>query len=159
MQKQPFFCIGSNVEKHPEILKSIIDEGHTIGNHTYNHLKGWKHKTKDYLVDVELAQKAINKISLSNSKLFRPPYGKFKTKQAKQLQKSDYKIVMWDVLSFDWDVAVSQKECLDNIINSTNEGSIIVMHDSLKAEQNLKYVIPKVLEYYSEKGFEFKALT
>lgn len=157
--KATFFCIGSNVEKHPEILKSIIDEGHTIGNHTYNHLKGWKHKTKDYLVDVELAQKAINKISLSNSKLFRPPYGKFKTKQAKQLQKSDYKIVMWDVLSFDWDVAVSQKECLDNIINSANEGSIIVMHDSLKAEQNLKYVIPKVLEYYSEKGFEFKALT
>ena len=84
------------------------------------------------------AKKAINKISLSNSKLFRPPYGKFKTKQAKQLQKSDYKIVMWDVLSFDWDVAVSQKECLDNIINSANEGSIIVMHDSLKAEQNLK---------------------
>ena len=70
MQKQPFFCVGSNTEKYPEILKAIIDEGHTIGNHTYNHLKGWKHKTKDYLVDVELAQKAINKISLSNSKLY-----------------------------------------------------------------------------------------
>ena len=172
--KATFFCIGSNVEKYPEILKAILVEGHTIGNHTYNHLKGWKHKTNDYLVDVEKAQEIIDlsksqretechtelvETSKINNKLFRPPYGKFKTKQAKQLQKLDFKIIMWDVLSFDWDVTVTQEECLDNITNSAKEGSIIVMHDSLKAEQNLKYVIPKVLEYYSEKGFEFKALT
>ena len=151
--KATFFCIGSNAEKYPEILKAIIDDGHTIGNHTYNHLKGWKHKTKDYLKDVKKSETPID------SNLFRPPYGKLKNKQAKQLQQLGYKIIMWDVLSFDWDVTVSQEECFDNIINSVKEGSIIVMHDSLKAERNLRYVLPKVLEYYSKKGFEFKKLS
>lgn len=183
--KATFFCIGSNVEKHPEIFKSIIENGHSIGNHTHNHLKGWKHKTKGYIEDVKKAQHILDKFHTStrfdstqrtkltgtvneNSEivnlkssiknLFRPPYGKFKTKQAKELQKLGYDIVMWDVLSFDWDASVSEEECSNNILNSTKNGSIIVLHDSLKAERNLKYVLPKVLEYYSHKGLNFKAL-
>ncbi|TCK67599.1 peptidoglycan/xylan/chitin deacetylase (PgdA/CDA1 family) [Winogradskyella wandonensis] len=165
--KATFFCIGANIEKHPDIFESITAESHAIGNHTYNHLKGWKHKTKDYILDALKCEAVMSKQSSSTalsvieegkSKLFRPPYGKFKTKQAKQLQKLGYKIVMWDVLSFDWDVKVSEQECLNNIINSAKNGSIIVMHDSVKASRNLKAVLPKVLEYYSERGFEFKAL-
>ena len=159
--KATFFCIGSNIEKYPEIFKAIVKEGHAIGNHTYNHLKGWKYKTKDYLADVDMCKQIIDSKSINrqlSSNLFRPPYGKFKTKQAKALQKMDYKIVMWDVLSFDWDISVSEQQCFNNIISSAKKGSIIVMHDSLKAERNLKATFPKVLEYYSERGIEFKSI-
>lgn len=154
--KATFFCIGCNIEKYPEIFEMIINQGHSVGNHTYNHLKGWKHNTKDYLVDVKNTQDII--ASKTDSLFFRPPYGKFKTKQAKQLQKLGYKVIMWDVLSFDWSNKVSKEDCFDNIINATQKGSIIVMHDSVKAEQNLKYALPKVLEYYNEKGFKFKSI-
>lgn len=167
--KATFFCIGSNIEKYPEIFQQILAEGHAVGNHTYHHLKGWKHKTKTYLEDVEKAQAFIKsknssesifnlELGTQNSKLFRPPYGKFKTKQAKLLQRLGYKIVMWDVLSFDWDAKVSEEECLDNIINSAKKGSIIVMHDSVKAKRNLKTVLPKVLKYYSELGFGLESI-
>lgn len=157
--KATFFCIGSNIEKYPKIFDMIINEGHSVGNHTYNHLKGWKHNTKTYLEDIEKTQRIINQKSSIKNHLFRPPYGKFKTKQAKQLQKLNYKIVMWDVLSFDWSTKVSENQCFENIINSAKEGSIIVMHDSAKAEQNLSYTLPRVLKYYNEIGFEFKSLS
>jgi len=150
--KATFFCIGSNIEKYPEILKAILSDGHTVGNHTYHHLKGWKHKTKAYLEDV------LNTKTLIDSKLFRPPYGKLKNKQAKRLQQQGYKIVMWDVLSFDWDTKVSEEECFENVINSAKKGSIIVLHDSIKAERNLKSVLPRVLEYYSGRGYVFKSI-
>ncbi|WP_458627842.1 polysaccharide deacetylase family protein [Winogradskyella sp. PC D3.3] len=160
--KATFFCIGNNIEKHPDIFQTIISEGHAIGNHTYNHLKGWKHQTKTYLKDIELTQALINSecINLKPSKLqlFRPPYGKFKSKQSKQLQALGYKIVLWEVLSYDWDISVSEATCLNNITSSAKEGSIIVFHDSLKASRNLKSVLPKVLKHYSLKGFEFKAI-
>lgn len=191
--KATFFCIGSNIKKYPDVFEKIISEGHTIGNHTFNHLKGWKHKTKDYLKDVEKTQVLIhtkpqieataysNKQLLSgvdvhqsssvldenskrkkngdlNLKLFRPPYGKLKPKQAKQLHKKGYNIVLWDVLSFDWDTSVSKEKCFENVLNSAENGSIIVFHDSVKASQNLKYSLPKVLEYYNSRGFIFKAL-
>ncbi|WP_225036786.1 polysaccharide deacetylase family protein [Winogradskyella sp. SM1960] len=171
--KATFFCIGNNIEKHPEIFQNIITEGHTVGNHTYNHLKGWKHKTKDYLDDVIKTQKLINSRiqnyhteqsqsvygNNSNLKMFRPPYGKFKTKQSKQLQNLGYNIILWDVLSYDWDVSVTEATCLKNVLSAAKEGSIIVFHDSVKASRNLKYALPKVLEYYSESGFEFKTLS
>lgn len=164
--KATFFCIGNNIEKHPKIFQNIVDEGHAIGNHTYNHLKGWKHKTKVYLEDVlktDLILKSQMKncgleFKTFNLKLFRPPYGKFKTKQSKQLQKMGYKIILWDVLSYDWDTNVTKDNCLKNITNSAKEGSIIVMHDSIKASKKLKYVLPKILDYFSERDFEFKAL-
>jgi peptidoglycan/xylan/chitin deacetylase (PgdA/CDA1 family) len=161
--KATFFCIGKNIQSHPDIFQSILKQGHSVGNHTYNHLKGWKTKTKDYIDDVERTQNLMNsKIENHRSSfgnLFRPPYGKFKSKQSKVLQELGYKIVLWDVLSYDWDKSISEKACLENIIPKAREGSIIVFHDSLKASRNLKYVLPKVLNYYSKKGFDFKALS
>jgi peptidoglycan/xylan/chitin deacetylase (PgdA/CDA1 family) len=165
--KATFFCIGNNIEKHPDIFQTILAEEHAIGNHTYNHLKGWKHKTKDYIEDVLNTQDLMN-FQIQNSeivnrepslvKLFRPPYGKFKNKQSKKLLELDYRIILWDVLSYDWDSSVSEQTCFNNVTSAAKEGSIIVFHDSLKASRNLKHVLPQVLEYYSEKGFSFKRL-
>ncbi|WP_411894265.1 polysaccharide deacetylase family protein [Winogradskyella sp. A2] len=155
-----FFCIGNNIKENPELISKIIEGGHTIGNHTYNHLKGWKHKTKFYIEDVRKTEELINSFDvISKTKLFRPPYGKFKANQSKKIQALGYKIIMWDVLSYDWDNSIRQEDCLNNIISSAKEGSIIVMHDSIKASKNLKFALPKVLEHYTEKGYKFKALT
>ncbi|WP_179334314.1 polysaccharide deacetylase family protein [Winogradskyella costae] len=169
--KATFFCIGNNIEKHPDIFQSIISEGHTIGNHTYNHLKGWKHNVKDYIDDVEKTQHLINSKfqeyhkhsqdayeNNSGLTLFRPPYGKIKPKQNKQLQELGYKVVLWDVLSYDWDNSVTEEACLKNVTSAAVKGSIIVFHDSVKASQHLKHVLPKVLEYYDKRGFKFKSI-
>lgn len=159
--KATFFSIGKNVMEHPKLFNKIIEEGHNIGNHTYNHIKGWKTKTENYLENVLEAEKTIkqqNHESLMIN-LFRPPYGQIKPKQGKKLIELGYKIVMWDVLSFDWDKTVSNQECLNNVISKSKNGSIIVFHDSVKASDNMKFALPKVLEYYSEKGFSFKAIT
>ncbi|NRA94042.1 MAG: polysaccharide deacetylase family protein [Psychroserpens sp.] len=156
--KATFFCIGSNIAKHSELFQTIVAQGHAIGNHTQNHLKGWKTKTKTYLNDVFLAEKEIAEY-LEPSKLFRPPYGKLKTKQGKALLQEGYQIVMWDILSFDWQADLDQEDCLQNVISKSKEGSIIVFHDSIKASKNLKYALPKTLEYFSNLGYEFKALT
>lgn len=161
--KATFFCIGNNIDKHPDIFQSIINQGHAIGNHTHNHIKGWKTKTKDYLKNVSEAQKTINSQILNsktqNSKLFRPPYGQIKPKQGKKLIELGYKIIMWNVLSFDWDATVSPQTCLNNVISKVTNGSIIVFHDSVKASKNMQFTLPKVLEYFSEKGYSFETLS
>ncbi|MDD7885606.1 polysaccharide deacetylase family protein [Flavivirga sp. 57AJ16] len=174
--KATFFCIGNNVEKHPEIFQDILDEGHSIGNHTHNHVKGWKTKSKDYLKNIEAAQKTINNQILHNNSeivnhkssiidrqssiinLFRPPYGQISPKQGKKLIALGYKIIMWDVLSFDWDHTISKEVCLHNITSKATNGSIIVFHDSVKASKNMQYALPKVLEFFSKKGYFFKAI-
>lgn len=157
--KATFFCIGNNIEKHPDIFKTLLEEGHTIGNHTYNHLKGWKTKTKVYFKDVLKTENLIGKFKTDSSPpLFRPPYGKFKNKQSKKLLQLGYRIILWDVLSYDWDSSVSEKTCYNNVISAGKEGSIVVFHDSVKASRNLRYVLPKVLEYYSERGYMFKSI-
>ncbi len=155
--KASFFCIGSNIKKHSSIFQDIINDGHTIGNHTHNHIKGWKSKTKDYLNNIKEAQNTINS-KTQNSELFRPPYGQLKPKQGKKLIALGYKIIMWDVLSFDWDATVSPETCLNNVISNTTNGSIIVFHDSIKASKNMQYALPKVLEHFSKKGYRFKSL-
>lgn len=160
--KATFFCIGNNIEKFPQIFQNIISDNHAIGNHTYHHLKGWKHKTKVYVDDVIQTQqlinsKLVNEASKTQS-LFRPPYGKFKVKQSKQIQDLGYRIVLWDVLSYDWDKSVSEEACYENVTSAAKEGSIIVFHDSIKASKNLMYVLPKVLKHYSEKGYVFKSI-
>jgi peptidoglycan/xylan/chitin deacetylase (PgdA/CDA1 family) len=150
--KATFFCVGNNVEKFPEIFQNIIDEGHAVGNHTYHHLKGWKTSTEDYLKDIQKAQDLIN------SKLFRPPYGQITPKQGLAIMALGYHVILWNVLSIDWDVFVSRKTCLNNVISKADSGSIIVFHDSVKASKNMQYALPLVLKHFTEKGFTFKAL-
>jgi len=160
--KATFFCIGDNVRKHPEILKKINTEGHSIGNHTFNHLNGWKTDTNIYIENTEKAQNTLEKVldseSFSTKKLFRPPYGKIKNKQARLLLKKGYQIIMWSVISYDWNKSLKGEACLKNVLKHTKDGSLIVFHDSVKAKKNLQYVLPKVLMYYTEKGYTFKAL-
>ena len=160
--KATFFCIGDNVLKHPDIFKRILSDNHHIGNHTFNHLKGFTTKTHSYIQNTEKAHTIFTNTnkSLSTHKtlLFRPPYGKIRPKQAKILKEKGYKIVLWDVLSRDFDSKLSPLKCFNNVIKYTQNGSIIVFHDSLKAFKNLQYTLPKVLAYYSEKGYSFKAI-
>ncbi|WMI66942.1 polysaccharide deacetylase family protein [Aestuariibaculum sp. YM273] len=160
--KATFFCIGHNVEKHPEILHNIIKEGHAIGNHTHNHLKGWKTATPDYLENIKQAQATIEKQQFKGkpvtTNLFRPPYGKLKPKQGKQLLDLGYKIIMWDIISFDWDKNMPEEDCLDNVISKTENGSVVVFHDSLKAAKNMQYALPKVLEHFTKKGYRFESI-
>ena len=158
--KATFFLIGKNVTNHPELYQQILNENHTVGNHTNNHLNGFKTKTKEYLKNVLEAENVIwSTNKKSATKLFRPPYGRIKSKQAKEIQKLGYKIIMWSVLSADFDVTISKEKCLQNVLKNTQNGSIIVFHDSVKASEKLTYVLPKVLEFYTEKGFTFKAIS
>lgn len=160
--KATFFCIGNNIEKHPTIFEKLINQGHIAGNHTFNHLNGWKTSTADYLENVKKCEAAISipksKFQNLNSKLFRPPYGKIKPSQAKQLRQLGYKIIMWDVLSADFDTTISREKCLENALNKIQSGSIIVFHDSVKAFPNLEYTLPKTLKFLKEKGFVFETL-
>jgi peptidoglycan/xylan/chitin deacetylase (PgdA/CDA1 family) len=152
--KATFFCIGNNIEKHPEILKRIIKENHSIGNHTFNHLNGWKTETKKYIDNTILKTESYH----LKSKLFRPPYGKIKKTQAKILQKLGYKIIMWDVLSADFDQQIAPEKCLQNVISKVRAGSIIVFHDSEKAFKNLKYALPKTLHFLKVNGFKCEVI-
>jgi len=162
--KATFFCIGDNVNKYPELFNKVLEEGHSVGNHTQNHIKGWKTKTKIYLENVLRAEEVISLQSsvFSNQSqiinLFRPPYGQIKPKQGKKIMALGYKIVMWDVLSFDWDNSISKEDCFNNVVSKCKNGSIIVFHDSIKASNNMKFALPKVLEHFTEKGFSFKAI-
>lgn len=153
--KASFFCIGKNVKAYPEIYKRIIDEGHAVGNHTQHHLNGWKNNLEDYLKDVEEAAGFIN------SRLFRPPYGKIKRQQISMLEKKplNYKIVMWTVLSGDFDTGISKEKCLSNVLEKTSNGSIIVFHDSEKAFERMGYALPVVLNKLSENGYVFEKIS
>ena len=158
--KATFFCIGENVKKHPEIFQRILTEGHSVGNHTFNHLNGAKTETLAYIENVERCHEAINsEVKIQNSKLFRPPYGKITSKQAKILQQKGFKIVMWDIISYDYDANVSEEKCLQNVLKHIKPGSVVVFHDSVKAEKNLRYVLPKVLEFVGEKGLFGASIT
>ena len=163
--KATFFCIGKNIETHPDIFQNILNDGHVIGNHTFNHVKGWKTKTKNYLADVDKAQKTIEfqKSDIINHQspiinLFRPPYGQITPSQGKELITLGYKIIMWDVLSFDWDASTNEASCLKNVISKATKGSIVVFHDSIKASKNMQYTLPKVLAYFTKKGYTFSPL-
>jgi len=146
-----FFCLGKKVEQNPGLFQQIITEGHAVGNHSYSHLNGWKTKNQDYYKDINKASELIH------SKLFRPPYGKITRKQVKQL-KNTYHIVMWDVLSYDYDPGISPQKCLKNVLKKTTSGSVIVFHDKANAKVNLQYVLPEILKYYTEQGFVFKSI-
>jgi peptidoglycan-N-acetylglucosamine deacetylase len=152
--KATFFCIGKNVVENPLIFNQILNEGHAVGNHTYNHLNGWKTSKTDYLQNIEQAAKFID------SPLFRPPYGRISSTQRTNLLSFDkpFKIIMWSTLSGDFDINITPEQCCNNVLKSTESGSIVVFHDSEKAYERLKYALPVVLKYFSEKDFQFKKI-
>ena len=161
--KATFFCIGNNVNKYKDTFELIKNEGHAVGNHTFNHERGWKTKTKDYVNSVEQAD------ALIQSPLFRPPHGRIKSSQIRSIKNlrntksqnlrnleiQNLKIVAWTVISYDWDKSLSPEDCFNNVIKNASDGSIIVFHDSEKAVNNMIPALTKVLEYYSERGFTF----
>lgn len=149
--KGTFFCIGDNIRKHPDQFRKIIDAGHTAGNHTFNHLNGWRTSNEQYIRNIHDCQHLIG-----NGNLFRPPFGRIKKSQISLLK--DHKIVMWDVLTFDYDRSLNEDKCLRGSIAGARSGSIVVFHDSIKAEKNLTYVLPRFLEHCASKGYSFKSL-
>ncbi|MEP7376508.1 MAG: polysaccharide deacetylase family protein [Chitinophagaceae bacterium] len=154
--KATFFCIGKNVMAEPAIYKRILEEGHAVGNHTYNHFNGWKTKDDVYLDDVREAGKFIDSI------MFRPPYGRITSFQAKNiketLKKTFAKIIMWDVISGDFDNTLNGDQCLQNVILNATKGSIVVFHDSEKAFSRLEFLLPEVLKFFERKGYRFERL-
>ena len=152
--KATFFCIGENIQKFREIFKKLISEGHSVGNHTYNHYNGWQTSNKKYLENVALCQSEINNVKSTNCNLFRPPYGKITSSQAKAISNLEYQIIMWDVLSADFDTSITKEKCLENVLQNIVPGSIVVFHDSDKAFPHLKYVLPKVLEFIKSKNWK-----
>ena len=152
--KATFFCIGDNIRKHPEVFEQVKLDGHAIGNHTFNHLKGWKTENKTYLDNFLQADKLLD------TKLFRPPYGRIKRSQVKLLQnaKPGLKTVMWNILSADFDINLTPEKCLNNVLKNTTNGDIVLFHDSLKAFPRLEYALPKAMEAWSKEGYEFKRL-
>jgi len=166
--KATFFCIGKNVVEHTAIYKRIIDEGHSVGNHTFNHLNGWKTSNEKYFENIFEAAKYID------SNLFRPPYGRINKFQVSLLEgrrcekrnvkgetpndNSAFKIIMWSVLSGDFDSDLSPEKCLQHVILNSTPGSIIVFHDSTKAWDRMSFALPKVLEHFSKQGYQFHSL-
>ena len=149
--KGTFFCLGRNVDKHPDIYNRILCDGHSVGNHSYSHLKGFRSSVKRYMDDIHLASNMIE------SKLFRPPYGRILPAQVKAVL-NEYDIIMWDVLSIDYNASLSGDRVLNNVIRNVKPGSIIVFHDSEKASENLYYALPRTLEFLQEEGYSMNAI-
>ncbi|MBO9619129.1 MAG: polysaccharide deacetylase family protein [Niabella sp.] len=147
-----FFCIGKNVLAEQALYRQLQEEGHRIGNHTNNHLNGWRTDTVTYISNVAQASRSIE------TDLFRPPYGRITKKQGNLLRQKGFRIIMWDVLSGDFDQSLAPEQCLANVLRKTTAGSIIVFHDSQKAFKNLRYALPEVLKQFSADGFTFEVL-
>ena len=147
-----FFCIGRNRMLHPELYDRILTEGHAVGNHSFDHLDGWKTHNAVYVENVLKAKQHIA------SDLFRPPYGKMNRIQQKQLSKEGFKTIMWSILSGDFDEAISPQQCCSNVIENAANGAIIVFHDSRKANEKMSYALPLVLKYFTDKGYRFEKI-
>lgn len=157
--KASFFMVGENVERHPDLVERVLKSGHKIGNHTHNHVSGFKTKVTDYLKNTEICQHALDaSLPSGYAKIFRPPYGQISPRQAYLLKKQGYEIIMWDVLSKDYDPMISPETCIANVLENIESGSIIVMHDNVKAEKNVKGSLPAILEGIRRRGFEFGLL-
>lgn len=154
--KATFFCIGKNIAAHTDIFHKIIKDGHRIGNHTFDHLNGWDTPTKEYIKSIEKTEVELGVDG--QKKLFRPPYGRIKKRQADLLIKDQFKIVMWNILSGDFDQSIAGEKCYLNTIKHLKKGAIIVFHDSKKASKNLKHVLPKVLETLKKEGYQCNTL-
>lgn len=152
--KATFFMVGENIVKHPETYKAVIKEGHAVGNHSMNHLNGWKTGNAQYFKNIAEMESIIKPHS---STLFRPPYGRFKLSQLRKL-KGEYRIVMWDVLSGDFSKSIPETVILDKCITKTRPGSIIVFHDSPKMFEKVKFVLPEYMTHFHHLGYTFKAI-
>ncbi len=150
--KATFFCVGDNVRKHPEIYNQVLSGGHAVGNHTMHHIDGWKHPDEVYFEDVEMCRESMESQG-HGSRLFRPPYGKIRRKQLRKI-RDEYEIIMWDVLSGDFDQALSPEECYQNTIAHTVPGSIVVFHDNLKASARVLYALPRFLEEMNKRNWK-----
>lgn len=149
--KATFFCLGRNVDRHRELFKEILERGHAVGNHSYSHLKGWRTPAKMYIHDANLARKYID------THLFRPPYGRITRLQVRYLRKF-YRLIMWDVLTHDYNRRLSPEKCLQRAIRNTKNGSIVVFHDSVKASRNMLYILPRYIEHFTKLGFRFEKI-
>lgn len=149
--KATFFVIGENVKKYPNIFQQVIEKGHAVGNHTMHHLNGWNTENELYVKDVKDCNQIIQ------SKLFRPPYGRIGFHQIQELKK-EYEIYMWNILSGDFDATIDAEQCYKNVVDHAEDGDIIVFHDSIKAQEKVLQCLPKILTYFSSKGFQFKSL-
>jgi len=150
--KATFFCVGDNVRKYPEIFQRIVNEGHSVGNHTFNHIDGWKTTLKTYTENVEKCTELVG------SKLFRPPYGRIRLSQFNNLKKK-YKIVLWDLLSMDYDTKLDANRCFSIVEKKTREGSILVFHDSIKAHEKIPHLLPRTLEFLAKEGYALKPIS
>ena len=146
-----FFCVGENIRRHPDLFERIKSEGHTVGNHTMTHTKGFKSSVPAYLREAEECAELVG------NRLFRPPYGQLKRGQYKALIQKGFRIVLWDVISYDYE-RINEKRCISNVLRHTRNGSIVLFHDNVKAENNLKYTLPLFLSHFSQQGYEFKSL-
>ncbi len=150
--KATFFCVGDNIRKHRDVFDAVVENGHTVGSHTLNHLDGWATDNIPYFHNVR------HSANMVDSTLFRPPYGRLKPKQAQFLMRH-YQIVMWDVLSADFDANITGEQCLKNVTKNAGPGSIVVFHDNIKAIERLEYALPRVLEHFTSLGYVFNSLT
>jgi peptidoglycan-N-acetylglucosamine deacetylase len=152
--KATFFCIGDNVKKFPEVYKQVINGGHAIGNHTMHHINGWQNTDDDYLRDIDQAGDLIK------SNLFRPPYGRIKNSQLRKLkiENPQLKTIMWSVLTGDWVATLNPEKCFEQIKNKIYPGSIVVFHDSEKANERMSYTLPKLLEHFARLNYTFKKI-
>lgn len=157
--KATFFCVGQNIQKHPDVYQRVLTQGHAVGNHTFHHLNGWKTRPEPYLENIRACDESLALDFQSNASkpLFRPPYGRL-TRQQSKLIREQYQIVMWDVLSGDFDRSLSPVLCLRKTIAHTQRGSIVTFHDSVKAKENLEYVLPRYLDHFATLHYRFESL-
>ncbi|MDB2588990.1 polysaccharide deacetylase family protein [Bacteroidia bacterium] len=154
--KATFFCVGENIQKHRKIAQEIINQGHVLANHTMNHLKGWQTSHDDYVKNTNKCQETLEEYSTSS--LFRPPYGRITKRQTKSLKESGYEIIMWDLISYDYDDKIDINQALKQLIRNSKPGSIVVFHDSSKAWKQLKQMLPKYMHALSNQGYSFESI-
>lgn len=159
--KATFFVVGDNVRKHPGLLEQIVAEGHRVGNHTFHHLSGWKTSPEEYFRDVSFCEGRItddDPFAEIDRRLFRPPYGRMRRSQYNALRKAGYEIVLWDVLTHDYNKRYSTEDMLDVVRRYTRPGSIVVFHDSLRSGERMLGALPKAIDWWREQGYELKTL-